>query len=468
MLGAHSALAGPEIPHDALAWWRFDPTGFTAARSGTPGREVFLAGLRSVVSSGILGDGLGAYVAQGLLAMTDIGAVPHTVCVTELDATRRLEGTGVDVHDLKIVIQLDSPNNHEQYLRTLRALLVDAQEAGNPDDDVSDSRQRIIDLPGRIRGVAFRRDDWKPWQEVSWCSTDDAFLVGIGENALRDWLTPDDAHEDDTPAWLAHRALLDTDEPRGDTFAEAYLDIDGVRAAAPTIVAFGRSPRMLDALEVRTARTVMLHARSMPPPDDHTPRMIAVDLTADERVGDMTRDSITSRHWLPDKVRVPAPPGSYAIAFRADWDRVLDRALAVYEATVRDNDLPAFRRKRESWERANADAIASLPELLGNWFVLSDFPTPVLPVPGLCTLYCAANEGASPARLTALVHDLTDEFADDIARPNDSTWALKLDRRGVLKMPVWGVCTRPGDPPVFIGAWGFPAIDANRQWLAEP
>jgi hypothetical protein len=144
---------------------------------------------------------------------------------------------------------------------------------------------------------------------------------------------------------------------------------------------------------------------------------------------------------------------------------LLDWALDVYAATVQDSDLPAFEAARARWETTHAEAIGSLLGAFRPYLVLSDVPPPLLPIPGLATLFVAADRSDHDTKaLESLLEDLVAPFSDRLiaAGPLGArSWALKLDDRGVVRLPAWGFVSTPSGP-LLVGGWGLPVVQENR------
>jgi len=180
-----------------------------------------------------------------ILAASDVGAVEHTLSLLSFHAERPPSGTGIEMRRLQMVLELHTGENHERYLRTIKAIAVDAERAKRQDQRLGPGRQRMLELPDGSRGVAFRFPGWPDWREVSWSSREDAFVIAIGRGALAARF---DVEDTGAPApWRDHRRAVESTRDDGRTFFNAFLDIDHLRGAFPEAFVEGRTPRMVRA-----------------------------------------------------------------------------------------------------------------------------------------------------------------------------------------------------------------------------
>lgn len=469
------AVGLPPVPPGAIAWWRFDPSGFAAANRPIPGRELFVASLRAAISSGLAGEGTPAQVLEGLLAASDVGAGPHTLCLMQFRASRQSSGTGIDIHDFQMVLRIEAGRDHADILRTIRAILVDAPHARGDQNNASDPAQRRLDLPGGRSGVAFTRRNWKPWREVSWCSAEEAFFVGLGRDALSHYFGAlDEPVENDTAEpWLRHAALVDEARPDGPLFCQAYLDFRKLRSTFPDAFFTGRTPRMLRALDLDQAQDLMLHGRFIESAHEQTPPLIVLDATLTptpraQALGvSIERRPISESVWPADAELMPRPPGSYVVVIRTDWKPLFHRALDIYQATIKDRQVPQFDAARAAWLERNNDAVELLFAQLEPWLIIADYPTPIIPAPGLSTLYAPVRRGLDTAIIGRAFAQLLSDFAARIAQDGLDTWSLRIDPTGAIRFPVWGIAKGVGRD-FLIGGWGPHVLTTNRAWFARP
>lgn len=477
LFGPSSAFAGPalgtEPPAGAIAWWRFDPTRFASAEVAASERRVILAGLRAGVAAGLFGAGSSSSVVSGLLAAGEVGSSPHTLCVLDFEATRDEDGTGMVVRDLRAVLELRSEGGHDEYLRTIRAIAVDGDREG-----AGTGRQRAVALPGDRRGVAFRRSAWPAWRTLTWCSGGGAFAVSLGSGSLRDWFAGevDGEAERAAPAgaWVRHREAVEEARPDGVVFLEAYVSLDALRARFPSAFAYGRTPRMLDALGLRGASAAMLHGRFVEDAGGG-PAMLALDLTVasagvGERAGGLELRRFTEDRWPgAEATGVPRPGGSFVLASAVAWPDLVAWGRRVHEATVPDSELDEFLRERGAWDAAHGASLAGLLGDLRGWLVLSDDPPPPIPAPGLATVFVAAGDGVALAGLANGFDRVVSAFAEDVRRTElrgRPAWWLGAGSAGAVKLAAWAVSDGPAGP-VVVGGWGPAAVTPHVPAVAE-
>ena len=474
--GAPPALRDP--PPSAVIWYRYDPGVLPAPEAPPPNalqRNLLLSAIRAGLSSGLFGNKTPAHALQSLLAAGELGDTPHVAAILDFGAHRRPDGTGMEIEHLQAAIAIDDATRVPAYLRTIRALAL-ATSGANPEA----LSQSSVSIPGVGEAVRLTSSAWPGWMALSWTVHDGRFILGIGRGALEGWFArPSGAGELD-PAWAAHRAAVRSARPARAAFLEAYVDIAALRSAFPLAFASGRTPRMLAALDLRDATSVMLHAAALGPsaPGDSpgssgAPQapLIALDWTAAASGGVAWRPLSASSWPGEEATGLAPPPGTSILVASVDWPSALQWALDVYAATVQSEDLPEFEAARGRWEAAHADSVDSLLASLRPWLVLSDVPPPLLPIPGLATIFVAADRGPETTKaLEGLFEDLIAPFSDRliVAGPSGArTWALKLDDRGVVRLPAWGFVSTP-DGPLLVGGWGLPVVHENRARLVTP
>ena len=456
----HSAAA-QQIPPDTLAWWRFDPSGFASVDQQPEGRELFIAGLRSLAVSGVAGES-GGRIVEGLLAASEIGKSPHTLALLEMRAHRPPSGTGAAFDALRLVLQIQTDSGHDRLLRTIKTILVDAHGVREAESD-GPPRQQPLDLPGGRHGVSFTREHWAPTRTISWCSDDGIFVVGLGDGALEQWFT----EYPDTPVlWSEQVEAVDTARPPGEVFVEAFIDITALRSRFPDAFVSGRTPRLRSALALDHASSCMLHGRFVEPSSATlAPRLIALDLTA-VAADSIERRPLTEDAWPDTPNFLKPPPGSYALVIRAHWHQLYAVALSLYESTIKTPDVDEYQTARSRWEQQHKDALDALFGLLGDWLILSDVPPPIVPVPGFCTIFAESRNDTSPETLELALSRVLRSFDDVIVRGADNRYWLRLDQRGLLRLPAWGFSGRD-DKAAIIGSWGVAAVRAAAGWYAS-
>lgn len=457
----------PRIPADAVAYWRLDTTRFAGPGAADPAaqaqRRILLAGLRAAAASGLIAESRAAGALDALLAASEVGARPHTLCLLDLAGERTATGHGLAPRTLRFALAIESSGDHALLLRTLRAILIGG------DSDTAGGVQREITLPGAVRGVSYREPQWAAWHEIQWASTDDMFVIGLGAGSLERWFAAQAAPEPvDTP-WAPHRAMVNRVRPAGGVFFEAYLGLDQARHGFPWGFIGGRVRRVLDTVNLSNARDVMMHARWVEPAaDSSTPALIALDLTysaRSERPGVVRRVAVSEDHWPADLPMSP-PPGTYAIAMRAPWGLWVHTALDLVWATA-DSDRADFKRAAiQGWLERAGGPLGRLLSRLEPWVVVSDVPPPIAPMPGASTFFVPIKPGVGAEAVSS---EMRAVLADHLKRIliEDGVWSFKVDPGGVLRIPSWGLVGSPARP-ILVGGWGPPVVTENRRRLGDP
>ncbi|MBL0921401.1 MAG: hypothetical protein IBJ10_04645 [Phycisphaerales bacterium] len=456
LLAAGALGASPdEPPPGAVAWWRMDPSRFSAAAPSPEvraQREAMLAMVRSAVTGGAVGEGRALGAVRGLLAASEVGARAHTLSVLEFSASRPPVGAGMDVERLQMALSIRAEGGHERFLPTIRSILLPPAGAGAPP-----GRQRAFDLPGGARAVAYTEDGWEPWREVSWASTPGAFVVGLGRGALE---RASGAGAGERP-WGAHRALVDGARAHGEVFFEAYLGVARLRSAFPEAFDSGRVHRTLDRLGLLEARDFMLHARFVERPGG-APPLIAIDATWTARGGaEPQRLELTLDHW-PQDAGMPSPPGSYVIVAPMDWPAFAALGLDLWLGANVDVDIEAKRAALEAWRAQHGAELDRFIASLGGHAVISDYPTPLLPIPGAATVFVPLREDAKGA--PGALDGALSPFRGAIQRDRAGVSSYGVDPVGLMKMPGWLVM-EDGPRAAFVAAWTPGAAAEGAAWL---
>ena len=210
----------------------------------------------------------------------------------------------------------------------------------------------------------------------------------------------------------------------------------------------------------------MLHGR-LSPGLEGSPPLLLLDATSTPRnqpEQGVERLALSESTWPSSALNLDPPPGSFVLVSQVDWDSLFQRAMAIHEATVQDDDLAEYRADVKAWFNAHGEAV---DELLGRaqpWLILSDYPTPVLPVPGLSTIIVPISGEAGRVSTMSLMRDVLATFTDRVAHDGAGIWSLQIDDVGLLRIPNWSfVAAR--ERPWLIGAWSRTAVADVRQWL---
>lgn len=203
------------------------------------------------------------------------------------------------------------------------------------------------------------------------------------------------------PAAAAHRAWL-AKEPGGDLgvpVLELFIDVNAVRRANEGEPDGGRAARVLRALNVSNARSLMLHARLIPPDqvamvdpvtplppsarrlgeyqqqgDGNAAPLVRIDLSWNSRadaIETIRGMNIAAGHWPARALPMEPPRAAFACVFRADFRAWLDGALELRSAWLEPDAAVEFDATRSQWLRRNRTAIDRLTGSLPAWCVLT-------------------------------------------------------------------------------------------------
>jgi len=484
---AQSDLGGLfDTPQGALAYWAFDPTEFAGGNG--PQRMLVEGAMRAALASGIMGDTDAAEALSAILAASVVGTAPHRVCVTRFAATMA-PSEGADawrLTDLGAVLEVRSDRDHRTLMRTIQSILVDGPQALDP--DVAAPRQREIDLPQGRTGMAFTRQGWAPWMEVSWVSLGDVFVVALGRGVLADWLgrgRAGDIEDASEFPWVPHRRRVDLHHlGRGEAILEVFLDIDALRRGFPGSFSEGRLGPLFDSWGLSNGRNFMLHARRVAPADvrvtglraalEYTgPPLIAIDATWTARSRTRTEVEqmpLALSDWPGREVRHDPPPGTYAIVAQVDWSRAVDLGVSTYRLWRRETDRAEFDERRRTWMRQHQRDLDRVVRSMDDWMVLSDVPSPPLPVPGMTSLFVELRPAVSRARFASALQGVLASLGDrTVYDAEREIWSFRLldadvDPAGALRALAWGLAGTSRSP-VVVGGWGPIVVEENRERL---
>jgi len=462
------------IPSDAIVWWHFDPSSF-ADKPNEPiraQREILLATLRAALASGALGNRTSAMLGSLLLVGLEAGDSPHTTALLDFDAGRPPTGTGMDLRSLQVVMQVESGARHAELLRTVRAIAIDTFSQTPVPDATNPGVQARIELPGGRVGVAFRRDEWEEWREVSWCATSDAFTFGIGRSTLSRWFAHEDAeHLPDAPVWGPLFASIDAARPPGPIVFECYVDFDALRRRFPEAFHTGRTPRMLDALHLRTASQLVFQARIVRTmlPDGRAIPLIALDAGIREHDGSIARVSLSHDAWPEAVASALVPTGATSVMVSTvDWKSAFELVLKLHAATIPDRQLRKFEASRDQWLGTNRAKLDVLLADLNPALIIASHDALPAPLPGVGCVLVPGHAGVTPGRIGARMETLFESFRPAVRTDlNEASpvWSLRVDRAGLVRLPWWTLVRGPDGPAVLVGAWAAGPLEAARRWL---
>ncbi|MEC9372883.1 MAG: hypothetical protein VYC34_03530, partial [Planctomycetota bacterium] len=127
---------------------------------------------------------------------------------------------------------------------------------------------------------------------------------------------------------------------------------------------------------------------------------------------------------------------------------------------TRQPDLDEKRDGMSNWRRTHERSVRRLFDRAKPWMILSDAPTPIVPIPGATTMFVELRRGATRDAAEAELAKALEAFNTALGREN-GVWWLKLEPTGTLRAPAWGFAGSD-DAPVLIGGWGPPCVIENR------
>lgn len=448
-------------PPSALAWWSMDPAiePTAAARSQ---RRLVEATLSTILSSGMVGGADAIDVISGLLIASTIGATSHQFTLLELEGAPEGELIG----RMKGVLEIRGPVDHTELVRVLQTVLVDASD--------EHGEQRTMQLPGRRSAVAFRRLDWPEWLEVAWTSGDGVFYVGIGVDALSGWPVEDAS---DAP-WDAHVNVVNA--RGGDRMLTVYMNIDGLRHAAPAWFAHGSiGADVLTAWSLSNARQFMLHAALLAPVRVQStggnyegPPLLVIDATWEARsepAGTIRRREVTGSQWPGAELSMTPPPGRFAIVAPTQLLAWIERGVRTRLAMIEDQQ--ALYSDSRRWAGRTQGRIRRLQRASSAHVILGDAAAGTTRLPLLGTAYLEVDAGIELASYEREIGILARTLGDAIAYDEAARiWSVpvlpeSLDPSGSLSLVAWGMAQ--GEQPVLVVGWGKEAVEEARRRLSE-
>ncbi|MEL7473396.1 MAG: hypothetical protein AAGK04_08765 [Planctomycetota bacterium] len=463
-----------DVPRGVIGWWAFDPTRFASVADRAVERRLLETGIQAALSAGLIRDQEAAYAVAALLGGSVAGSAPHRVCVLDFEAKPINRAGGMRLEEFQVVLELRTGDDHRGLVRALRAIVVEAEDV---EEDLRPAGvQRTVELaPGR-EGVVYTRADWPTWREVSWHSGDDAFYVGFGRDALRDWFSlqaADAAAEGEpSPAWSAHTRAVEVDRA-GDVFMSAYCSIDALRRGFPEAFERGRAVRTFASMGLSNARELMLHGRWAE--QDEGPPLLAIDASWSPRSrapGTASHREMTTDAWPADVGRIHSPPGSYAMVVRGEWSQWLALGVNAYGASRGEFAAMTFQAKARRWVRDTLPSFRRLADSMGPWVVLSDVPRPPAPIPGLATVFAEAKAGADAATMDRDLAAVLASLGEDRVVHDRETGIRSLrvlpqsaDPAGVVRAVSFLVVDRAERPPVLLISWSPSGVREALRWV---
>lgn len=460
--------APPAIPPDAVAFYRFDPSRFDTKTAAFLPLALKLAEQAGLVNPDF------HPIFDGILGASVAGAVPHTMCLLDLDAEHdEAAKNGFRVTALQAVLVLESTRDHRSFLSTLGTILSHYKGEAPADGDESAGQgdaqgptQELFDLPGGRRAARFRQPQWAAWQTVEWASLPDSFVVGLGHGSLERWVTSQGAAAPHDLLTL-HRAS-GAQRAAGPPFLEMWIDLDALRTKMPEVLAQGRPRRMLTTWRLDNARNWMFHGR-------WANELLVADVTWQRRsdpLDAVASRSLTLDRW-PRDLTLPKPEGKYCVVIPIDLAGSFDRVLSAYRDTLREDKLPAFDARVREYRARERQTYAALWSAFVPYVVLSNDPPPAVPVPGATTVYFELKDARQAAATQRRLESLLEQFitSNDPQRLGESVvrkesdgnyYWLQLEASGTLRVPSWGWAG-----PYLIGGWGPSVIEHNRKKIGR-
>ncbi len=405
----------------ALVSWHFDPAGFASVERAAGARSLIESGVRTLLATGVVGDEDAAAAIGAVLGLSVVAAGPHELRVFAAD------GRGA-AGEVSAVLSMDRPGDTAAVVRTLRAVLVDSL----PDDGAA--VQSEIEWADGTRAVRLRREAWPAWLSVAWGVREGRFVVEVGS----------------PPAVEVRRAA----GPFG-----VRVDLDGLRSAMPEQVARGDVNDLLGTAGLAHARWWSASSAFEAVGEDRVLRVRMAWSSRREAPG------VERGRELRDGV-CPAWAlglgGSYVLPMDVDWRGLIARALSATAADVQGWKRMELDARRQMWARTHGATLERLLASLGDVAVVTDVPTPAVPVPGLGTVLVPIEGDGLPADdLAAVVRAIGWEVAreGDVYVATTSGAVAALSTVGVT--PAWAVGER-GGTRVLVVSW---SADAVREAL---
>jgi hypothetical protein len=316
----------------------------------------------------------------------------------------------------------------------------------------------------------FKPESWARWQAVEWASLPDSFVVGLGEGAIENWVSAQ--NERPSPAFLnRHRSALASEQAvDASRVLEIWIHFDRIHENMPDIIAQGRPRRMITAWKLDDARNWMFHAR-------RAGRYLLADITWQRRREPdhvIAHRALTLDHWPSELLTLREPPGEFLAVFKADFARIYDRLLAAHRATISPVKLEAYDKSIQQHHVRHRQAYESLWPVFKPFLIISDHPSPPVPIPGALNVYFELEPDASAKQAQARMESILARYlsAAEPERLGDAavrldrdtqTYYLLLEKTGRLKFPAWSwVGGR-----FLVGGWSPHAVVENRTRIEK-
>lgn len=400
-------------------------------------------------------------VADGVLAASILASYPHRAAILDFQAGRVGKGT-LDLKRLDVVIEIDAPGAFESIRRSLETALAHYSAA-------ADVQQTEIELPGQRRGVRYRDQNWPAWVTLEWCTDQQHVWFGIGEGVLERWLNMNDPVRSD-PSAVLHRAAANFPAD-ADHFFEFFMDIRGLRKAAPTLFHTGRTLPLLAVFDMDRADEWMAHGWT-------SGTFLMLDTTTKEK-GRLSARRLTQNTW-PSDLGVPQPPGKFHLVAPIDWPSASERVTELVRWSHDPRDRHLVDESMQDFTAASGIQPGEAVNKVQPWLLVSDYPHSWLSLPGTVTLYAPLRPDVDSDEARAMLkrlmrplremHTAPDSVGVAYDRDDDIYW-LDSPLRGLFKAPAWGWAessTPNGQATVLVGSYSPRAIEENRRLLRAP
>lgn len=436
------------LPADSLAWWEVEPVA--EARAPSEARGQLISHAVRAAASGAVNDGAAMSMLAGLLASSAAAEASHRFALIDL----AMEDEAPTLTRFEGVLEVPAGASGGESAEQLHALV----EGVFAEDDADEASWRQLDLQEGQKGEAYRRAAWPAWLEVSVAVIDGETLVGIGKDALGDWLKAD---RDGEGAWGAHRTFV-AEARTGRRVVEAYVDLNGLRREAPAWFGPARGGRMLTAWNLANGRLLMVHGH-LATSAEGLPPLLVVDATWEvrsESPGQVHHRAVTG-DVLPDG-GIEAPlQGDAMMVAPARLLAWIDRGVRTYAATQDQETADALMDRIRRWARGSQTRVARFQQAMG--VVVLSSARSIMPGMSEVELDRSIARDVYERELERLMASLGDDVTFDAT---SQTWTLHLpplvaDGRELVL--AWGLAGT--NRTVFVAGWGEDAVRAVRNEL---
>ena len=338
-------------PKGAIAHWYLNAGGLGPESPHDPTLDLLQRGMLALVEGVFAREGRGPCPAAAILDPGVLGGAAYRITLLDLavdSGERAKPGGPVALTRFAIVLRVETGERHAELEAVLRDQMQRAAEARN-----SDPVESRVELPNGTTATSLRvRED--PLLQLAWVSTPDAFLIGIGDDALA---RPTAPAAGGAPGWAGHRKLIGPIHRDAASVMEAYVDLDRLRSAVPDEVGWGTAGELLRAWRISNARSVMVAASAAKPEAVNGPRLLNLSLSWSDRslpTGNVKAARISTPEW--PAVLGPAPEdAAYAIVVPSAWMTWIPMSIETRRA-LRTPEVSGVRASGE-WIRRNLPSL---------------------------------------------------------------------------------------------------------------